>query len=139
MLSKEKPMKKSFLFAGLAVILLFMVVGCANPGGSAGLDFVGTWQGTAPGQTVTFVLTATSFSATAAGVLNGSLDALISEIDTGAKHFVMTQTSAAGIYDLYPNGTILYATYDVAGNVLHFSSSTSGYPSAATAGPYYRQ
>jgi hypothetical protein len=122
------------------VLLLLVLAGCSNPGGSSNYEFVGTWQMSASGSVGTFVITPTSLSATATGLITGTLSATISGIDTASKHFIFTQTAATGIYLLSANGTVYYATYNViGGNALYLNSLTSGYPTTATSGPYLKQ
>lgn len=63
----------------------------------------------------------------------------IQAIDEGAKHIAMSQTSAADVYAIFPDGTTLYMTYSISGNSLYLLASDGGYPPSATAGPYIRQ
>jgi hypothetical protein len=91
------------------------------------------------GETVTWVITATTVSVTAAGIIAGTGDWSVEAIDEGARHIRMSQTSASGVYDLYPNQTTWYMTYRVSGNSLYLLCDVTTYPSTATAGPYTRQ
>jgi len=133
-------MKRKLVWTVLTLaILLFAVAGCTSPGGSSAYEFVGTWQTSASGQTETVVFTTTSISVTDSGYITGTMSSSIQAVDTAAKHIKMSMSSATGIYTLYPIGTVFYMTYNVTGNTMYFSTSTSSYPSSATSGPYLKQ
>jgi hypothetical protein len=88
-------------------------------------------------ETWTFSATSVSLSATTpvAATLGGS----IQSVDTGAKHILVSVTSAGGFFAGLPAGTPLYFTYNVIGNTLYQNSSFTAYPASAVTGPYIKQ
>jgi hypothetical protein len=126
-----------FLFVALLVGVL---ASCSTHNNTP--EYIGTWSQTTSGETVSFMITATSVTVSASGILVGTMDWSIQAIDETAKHIQMSQTSSTGAYTVLnptPNGTIYYMTYSVSGNSILLSARTTGYPASATAGPYIKQ
>jgi len=106
-----------------------LVTGCT---GSAAKGIEGTWVYGGSGITETMAISASTFTVTDTGVMVASLTCSITNHDTSAGHILMTQTAATGIYTLWPNGTVWYATYQLNDDTLLLSASDSGYPATPT-------
>ncbi len=119
------------------VVLIILLAGCASKPGVEG-----TWVYSTGGLTDTIVITPSTWSETYTSAIpgiSGTMNATISNIDTGASHILMTVTSTSGIFSSYANGTVLYMTYSLNGSSLLISGQTGSYPASAAGGPYTRQ